>query len=87
MKVLETSSEALINNIKAENAKLISIVEAKSTEIGRLLNELNTLRGQQAADAAEHSRMSEELKERMRHMERDWFEEEERLKIKFAELR
>jgi hypothetical protein len=48
---------------------------------------LNALRGQQALDSADHDRLVDELKEKLRQMERDCIEEEERLKVKFAQLR
>jgi hypothetical protein len=54
---LEVSNDAITNNLKAENAKLISIINAKSQEIDRLLGEMNNLRAQQSLDTAKSERL------------------------------
>lgn len=87
IKALETGNEAIVSSLKNENAKLITLVDAKSTEINKLYAEIAALRAQHAEESQEAENMQEQLREKMRQMERDYIEETERLKVKFAELR
>jgi hypothetical protein len=84
---LETGNEAILGSLKNENAKLVTLVDAKSQEIAKLYAEIEALRAQHAQETREADDLHQQLRERMRQMERDYSEETERLKIKFAELR
>jgi hypothetical protein len=79
-------NETHIGELRNEIAHLRTLLECKSTEIKRLLEENENMKKTMTAEIELQTKANEELRVRMKALERDGLENVEALKIKMAQL-
>ena len=72
---METGNETAVTNLKEEIAKLSQINKTKSDEIAKLYHEISIQRDQNMKNTKNLENVIEELKEKMRMMEKEVNEE------------
>jgi predicted RNase H-like nuclease (RuvC/YqgF family) len=79
-------NETHIGELRSEISHLRTLLECKSTEIKRLLEENENMKKTMTAEIELQTKANEELRVRMKALERDGLENVEALKIKMAQL-